>query len=486
MRVTDPADNRLILGDPPLRNAIRIAGLIALVATVVPEAHLGADGTQLERLLLMMVVVAAWIGWLAARAGDRQVTTGVALVCLGAAGGALAPIAPAAIAFSAVAGVGAAMAFDLPVAVMFGAAGPVAHLLAAAAYGHSFIPVAGSAAAALGGLVIGTSRRQVLEHADQRAQVAVERERASVEHERAELLAERNRLAREIHDVLAHTLGALSVQLEALNSGIGTGDDEQLHEGLRQTRRLVTEGLSEARRAVSALRDDAAPLPQQLKDLCAESGAQLSVTGAARPLTPHVALALYRIAQEALTNATKHAPGAPVSVELAFSPGAVHIVIVNAEPMGPPRGHRQQWRLRTPGHAGAGAAPWRRARRRPVSAGVAGRGEVAGMKIVIADDQRVVREGLSTIVSSLPDFDVVGLAANGAEAVDLVDRHQPDVVLMDLRMPEMDGIEATASIRARFPGTRVVVLTTYADDESVVAALSGRRARLPDQGRRAR
>jgi DNA-binding NarL/FixJ family response regulator len=94
------------------------------------------------------------------------------------------------------------------------------------------------------------------------------------------------------------------------------------------------------------------------------------------------------------------------------------------------------------------------------------------MKVVIADDQRVVREGLATIVGSLPDFEVVGLAANGTEAVELVEEYQPDVVLMDLRMPEMDGIEATASIRARFPDARVVVLTTYADDESVVAALS--------------
>jgi signal transduction histidine kinase len=331
------ADTRLILGDPPLRTALRIAGLVALVATVAPEAHLGVNGTHLERLVLMVVAVTAWIGWLVARAEDRKVATGTALVCLGAAGGALAPIAPAAIAFSAVAGVGAAMAFDLPVAVMFGAAGPAAHLVAAAAYGHSFTPVAGSAAAAMGGLVIGTSRRQVHEQAEQKAQVAVERERASVEHDRAELLAERNRLAREIHDVLAHTLGALSVQLEALNSGVGTEDSQQLHEGLGQTRRLVTEGLREARRAVTALRDDAAPLPEQLKELCTESGAELSIIGAYRALTPHVALALYRIAQEALTNATKHAPGAPVSVELAFTPGAVRIVVVNAEPVGPSR-----------------------------------------------------------------------------------------------------------------------------------------------------
>jgi len=116
---------------------------------------------------------------------------------------------------------------------------------------------------------------------------------------------------------------------------------------------------------------------------------------------------------------------------------------------------------------------------------VAGRGEAAGVKVVIADDQRVVREGLAIIVGSLPDFEVVGLAANGAEAVDLVERHQPDVVLMDLRMPELDGIEATATIRARFPDTQVVVLTTYADDESVLAALSaGARGYLTkDSGR---
>jgi DNA-binding NarL/FixJ family response regulator len=94
------------------------------------------------------------------------------------------------------------------------------------------------------------------------------------------------------------------------------------------------------------------------------------------------------------------------------------------------------------------------------------------MRVVIADDQRVVREGLATIVGSLDAFEVVGLAANGAEAVALVDQHHPDVVLMDLRMPVLDGTGATRSIRSSHPETQVVVLTTYADDESVLAALS--------------
>ncbi len=94
------------------------------------------------------------------------------------------------------------------------------------------------------------------------------------------------------------------------------------------------------------------------------------------------------------------------------------------------------------------------------------------MRVLVADDQRVVREGLATIVASLPGMEVVGLAANGQEAVALTETHRPDVVLMDLRMPTMDGAEATAAIRAAYPDTQVVVLTTYADDQSIIAALS--------------
>ena len=94
------------------------------------------------------------------------------------------------------------------------------------------------------------------------------------------------------------------------------------------------------------------------------------------------------------------------------------------------------------------------------------------MRVVIADDQRVVREGLATIVGGLPGVEVVGLAADGQEAVAMAEDTNPDVVLMDLRMPVMDGAQATAAIRSSRPGTHVVVLTTYADDESIMAALS--------------
>src|SRR5438093_2666179 len=92
-------------------------------------------------------------------------------------------------------------------------------------------------------------------------------------------------------------------------------------------------------------------------------------------------------------------------------------------------------------------------------------------KIVIADDQALFREGLRTLLSIRPDMDVVGEAANGDEAVALVEALRPNVVLMDLRMPRVDGIQATARIRERWPETRVLVLTTFDDDPNLFGAL---------------
>jgi DNA-binding NarL/FixJ family response regulator len=93
------------------------------------------------------------------------------------------------------------------------------------------------------------------------------------------------------------------------------------------------------------------------------------------------------------------------------------------------------------------------------------------IRVLIADDQRVVRDGLVLLIGLLPQVEVAGTAADGEEAVERARALRPDVVLMDLRMPRCDGAEATRRITERQPGIKVIALTTYADDRSVIEAL---------------
>jgi DNA-binding NarL/FixJ family response regulator len=96
---------------------------------------------------------------------------------------------------------------------------------------------------------------------------------------------------------------------------------------------------------------------------------------------------------------------------------------------------------------------------------------VSVIRVVVADDQTAVREGLVLLLDLLDDVEVVGAAADGEAAVRLVDEHGADVVLMDLRMPRLDGVAATRRIRTDHPATQVVVLTTYAEDADILTAL---------------
>ena len=93
------------------------------------------------------------------------------------------------------------------------------------------------------------------------------------------------------------------------------------------------------------------------------------------------------------------------------------------------------------------------------------------IRILTVDDHQLLREGIAAVLGSQPDMTLVGQAGNGHEAIESFRRLRPDVTLMDLRMPDMNGLEAIAAIRAEFPAARIIVLTTYAGDAQAAAAL---------------
>ncbi len=93
------------------------------------------------------------------------------------------------------------------------------------------------------------------------------------------------------------------------------------------------------------------------------------------------------------------------------------------------------------------------------------------MKVVICDDQDIVRDGLELLLKLEPDIEVVGIASDGAEAIAMAEQKKPDLVLMDLKMPVMNGVDATREIKAKCPGVKVLVLTTYGTDDWVFDAL---------------
>jgi DNA-binding NarL/FixJ family response regulator len=108
------------------------------------------------------------------------------------------------------------------------------------------------------------------------------------------------------------------------------------------------------------------------------------------------------------------------------------------------------------------------------------------LRIIVADDQASVREGLVLLLDMLPDIEVVAAAADGKQALDLVAQHQPDAILLDLHMPVLDGIDATKRLSTEHPGVAIIILTTYADDTSVLAALrAGARSYLTKDADRA-
>jgi signal transduction histidine kinase len=188
--------------------------------------------------------------------------------------------------------------------------------------------------------VSGRNRAAYRRQAEQSAALVTQMEQLRAEQRRAAVLDERTRIAREIHDVLAHSLGALGIQLQAVGALLADQDTGRALNLLDQAQRMAKDGLVETRRAVHALRADSTGLDEQLAALVDthrirhQARVRFGIDGQPRPLPPEATVALIRTAQEALVNAAKHAPFQPVDVGLQYREDGVQMIISNPLPSG--------------------------------------------------------------------------------------------------------------------------------------------------------
>ena len=236
---------------------------VAVVAWgVTAEIHAGNDGGRVAAVILLAAGATGWMSWLISRVLAYRWLRLPSWLLMAAAGGALSAFAPLALVFVGVAAMAAGMTWPAERAVIVAAGRtsgrPRLSLGRRERVGHCRV---GYHQRALGGLTLGIARRQTQERAAQTAKMQVTEARADAEQARAELLAGRNHMARELHDILAHTLSALSLQLEALDARIESGPEPapEVRTQLDGIRHLVREGLDDARGAVRALREDLPP-----------------------------------------------------------------------------------------------------------------------------------------------------------------------------------------------------------------------------------
>jgi signal transduction histidine kinase len=238
--------------------------------------------------------------------------------------------------FTLVAAMVAGADASLGAALAVTAAGILAIDVSGLIFGASYGVLIGFPALVVSGLVIGRNRAAYRIQAEQAAVLLAQRERLETEQRRADLLDERARIAREIHDVLAHSLGALGIQIQAARAVMTReGDIDRASELLGVAQQMAAEGLEDTRRAIHALRADTLPLGEELArvtDVYAQRyrvGVSFDTSGVPVPLPPDATIALLRVAQEALVNATKHAAGQRVAICLDFRDADVRLTVRN-------------------------------------------------------------------------------------------------------------------------------------------------------------
>ncbi|GAA3556212.1 histidine kinase [Amycolatopsis ultiminotia] len=319
--------------------------LLAAVAIVVTSFELGTDRVIFRPLAITLFVLTAlfavttFLPWTRVPARGRIALT----VGYGACAAALLPLAPTtlapAFAFAASAAAGGKLATHRA-AVAVSALDACFAALALwivgqlAPTGNQWPWWLGLTAALPA--YLGMSRKDRAAALENAERAAAEAQRAAASEAREATLLERNRIARELHDVLGHSLTGIAMQLDLADALATNGRSTEANSAVLRARSIAVDSVTQMREAVHALRDDSQTLSEALQALADNESVPFTCTGEPRPATPDVTHALLRAAQEALTNAAKHAPGASRRIDLDYTDDAVHLIVTNtAAPAGP-------------------------------------------------------------------------------------------------------------------------------------------------------
>lgn len=293
--------------------------------------------------------------------------------------------------------------------------------------------------------------------------------------ERITLLEERDRLSKDLHDTMGHSYTSIIMGMETLRTELKTKDGEQKLDSLLQ---LARNSMEEVRTYLHQMDSPQESLPltvtlQQLTEEFqkhAKVNVRIRIIGEEYMVSKQSKMTLYRSLQESLTNAVRHGNSTEILVSLHFEP--------------------QQTRLDVQDN-GCGVEEWKdgfglttmkdrviQLQGRVTIYSKKGEGTLIScvlprlaqlseerIRLCIVDDHSFIRESLHTILDGQEDLQVVGMAEDGNQAVELCESLNPDLVLMDLEMPNLDGIRATKVIKEKWPDIRVLILSTFQDTE---------------------
>ncbi|MGM1048481.1 MAG: response regulator [Bacillota bacterium] len=299
--------------------------------------------------------------------------------------------------------------------------------------------------------------------------------------ERITLLEERERLSRELHDTMGHTYTSIIMGMETLRSSIV--DSESRHK-LDNLLELTRTSFDEIRGYLHQMDSpqEKLPLKQSLRQLTGDFEQHAGVVvrfrvyGEEYQVPGQVKMTLYRCLQESLTNSVRHGQATIIEVSLQFEPQQTRLEVKDngsgsamiQEGFGltamKERAFSLQGQISIYSEPGDGTA---------VTCSLPRHTELQGevIKLLLVDNEPFIRESLKVILESEKDLSVVGSAASGEEALELCGKFEPDLVLMDLDMPEMDGVAAMRIIKEQRPHIRVVILTNFQQKEKAVEAM---------------